>query len=219
MKVHTGLALLFWACALNLLSGQPLLAAEPADAAILLRTFRDNTAGTQTLTAQFRQQKTMALMAETLEAQGRMCVRQSPQGVALLWEYTSPSVSGFVYEENGVLWLWMRERAAIRPASDGESGLLRAMSDQIISWLRIDPESLARQYHLELLPAESAALPQGVGLTPKRGNAFFSRLEVRFDPAVTRLHSLRLVEKEGDATLLVFSEEARNAPLPDFCRP
>lgn len=218
-------------------------APDPAD---LLRRFRDNTAGTRTLMTLFQQQKTLALMAETLDAEGRMCVQQTPQGLSLLWEYTAPSVSGFVYDEHGTLRLWLRDRTAIRPATDNESGLLRAMSEQILSWLRTNPELLARTYHLEWLPptpvatpvatpaATSAATsstiaagaapaeqvwPHGVGLVPKRNNVFFSRLEVRFDPAVTRLHSLRLVEKEGDATLLLFSGELRNAPLPDFCQP
>lgn len=207
---------------LCLFGPERLCAAEP-DPLALLRTFHDNNADLRTLVADFRQEKHLQLLADTLESSGRMCVRRTSDGDVLLWEYTAPEVSGFVCGKEDMR-VWLRDRSAIRPASSGEQKALGAMSAQVLAWLQADPDRLKQAYDIAYLPPQqdssgAVAAPSGVRLAPRRGSPFFSAIEARFSPGMDTLHSLRLIEQQGDTTLLFFTGVARNVSPPPFCLP
>lgn len=227
-------ACLFW-CTGGWLA--PAVQAAPSSAEVLdlLLLFRNNTAELNSLTADFRQEKRLELLAETLVSGGRLCMRQTPEGEMLLWEYTTPNVSGFIYEngENGQtqnqtrnkMRVWMRDRQSMRPATSQETKALGAMSTHVLTWMHADPDRLTKLYELALLPADdrtpeqtNEALPAGIRLVPRKANPFFSAIEVRFNPDMKSLYSLRLVEPHGDTTLLRFTNVTPNA-LPAFCQP
>lgn len=199
---------------------------ETADPLALLQRFREQNAGLHTLQAEFTQEKQLALLAETLVSSGRLCVSQSADSQRLLWEYTAPEVSGFVYDGVGAT-VWMRRRSAARTAGSTETQALAAMSAHVLTWVRADPDTLAGQYHLSFLALEQTpnaegvaeTLPAGVRLVPRKENPFFSAIEVRFSPTLESLHSLRLAEPAGDTMLLRFFHVVRNTPPAPFCQP
>lgn len=200
---------------LLLCSVQPAMAGDPGG---LLRRFQAASEHTTTLVTDFRQEKTLALLNDTLISSGRMCLHQEGDNRVLLWEYTSPSISGFLFD-NGTFSVWTRDRASRHPASGNENKALRAMSEQILAWLRADIPALERQYRLEYLAPDDRHASEGLRLYPRNGTRVFSSLEVRFSPAMDSLSELVLTEAQGDFTRLLFTHTKRNAPLPDACTP
>ena len=208
------MVVLFTMVSLDAWAVSPELPASDPLAVLLL--FRENNKTTHTLTASFHQEKQMALLTEPLESEGRFCIRQGNTGETLLWEYTSPAVSGFMYDNEGIR-LWMRERAAIRAAHNQEAIALKAMSTHVLAWLHADPEGLKRYYRFEPLASTEKGL--GLRLLPRGQNPVFTSIEVHFSPSAEVLRSLRFVEPHGDTTRLEFDNVVRNQPLPAFCQP
>ena len=214
------------ALALGLMLGLALLMAAPALCAgnlspeEMLRRFQGHAAGIRTLQVAFTQHKYLALLDDTLISRGLLCVRHSPEGATLLWEYAEPEISGFFMNNDG-LQVWLRSRAARREASREERMALGGLSAQVLAWIRADADQLLRTYRVG--SASPDARPHGAdpGLrfVPLR-EGLFSAIEVRFSPDLTRLSSLRLVEAGGgDDTLLLFESEQRNEPLGAVCLP
>lgn len=182
----------------------------------LLTAVARNTRHIRTLSADFRQEKTLSFLESPLVSEGHLCLvrTQSAEEPQVLWEYVTPVASGFLYE-NGRGYLWMKERAAKRPVSGQEGVILKAMTSHILAWIDVEPERLARLYTME---RPDARVPM-LRLTPRQKGAFFTTLEVAFAPDLRTVRSLTFVEQGGDTTRLIFASVGLDAPLPAYCRP
>ena len=206
---------LAWIC---LVPPAGVQAAEDGPAADLLEAVARKTKDIQSLSASFQQEKKLSFLEAPLRSVGRFCLVRSntdgEKGERLLWEYTTPAASGFLYE-NGAGFLWMKERAALRPVSGQEDVLLKAMAEHILAWVKVDPGRLSALYHME---RPDPAVPR-LRLIPRQSGAFFSALDVLFAQDLRSVRSLIFVEKNGDSTRLNFDKTRVNAPLPAYCRP
>ncbi|MCL1985621.1 MAG: outer membrane lipoprotein carrier protein LolA [Betaproteobacteria bacterium] len=194
-------------------------------ALLLLQEAARHSANIATLSADFQQEKKLGILAQPLTSQGYMCVTRvaDPSGgqaspapssahrERLLWAYTSPAPSGFVYE-NGQGALWEAQPSNKRTAGPQEARVITAIVRHILDWVRIDAEALQQAYRLERPDKELPVLL----LYPRR-QSFFTRLEAVFAPALDSVRQLTFFEPNGDTVSIMFTDTQINRPLPARC--
>ena len=231
MRLITGLLLV--AGLITAFAGQPVAIAHAQDqtaasAEALLDAAARQSAGIGSLSADFVQEKSMAVLARPMTSQGYFCLRRGRQAAtaqargtrddngfasadSLLWAYTRPLASGFIYKDGrGALWEGKPE--STRPANDREAAVITAIIKNILDWISIDPAALRATYRLERPQADKPTLL----LHPLR-QSFFARLEVTFADDLKSVRQLTFTERNGDAVRIVFSRTSVNQPLPAPC--
>ena len=204
--------------------GQPFASAEA-----LLDAAARQSAGIASLSADFVQEKTMAVLARPMTSQGYFCLRRGVQASSvqeratskdangfqpadsLLWAYTRPLASGFIYK-NGKGALWEGSPEATRPANERESSVITAIIRNILDWISIDPAALRATYRLERPQADKPMLQ----LYPLR-QSFFAKLEVTFAEDLKSVRQLTFTERNGDSVRIAFRQTRVNEALPAPC--
>jgi len=204
--------------------GQPFASAEA-----LLDAAAKQSAGIASLSADFVQEKTMTVLARPMTSQGYFCLRRGVQASSvqeratskdangfqpadsLLWAYTRPLASGFVYK-NGKGALWEGSPEATRPANERESSVITAIIRNILDWISIDPAALRATYRLERPQADKPMLQ----LYPLR-QSFFAKLEVTFAEDLKSVRQLTFTERNGDSVRIAFRQTRVNEALPAPC--
>ena len=230
MRSFVGLLLLAgFIIAFNVLP--PYAFAQPplASAEALLDAAARQSAGIASLSAEFVQEKSMAVLARPMTSQGYFCLRRSPHAGSaqehairkddngfqpadsLLWAYTHPLASGFVYK-NGKGALWEGSPEATRPANERESTVITAIIRNILDWISIDPAALRATYRLERPQADKPMLQ----LYPLR-QSFFAKLEVSFADDLKSVRQLTFTERNGDTVRIAFKQTRVNEALPAPC--
>ena len=231
MRFITGLLLV--AGLITAFAGQPVAIAHAQDqtaatAEALLDAAARQSAGIGSLSADFVQEKSMAVLTRPMTSQGYFCLRRGSQAAtaqaratrdvngiesadSLLWAYTRPLASGFIYKDGrGALWEGKPE--STRAANDREAVVITAIIKNILDWISIDPDALRATYRLERPQADKPMLL----LHPLR-QSFFARLEVMFADDLKSVRQLTFTERNGDAVRIVFSRTSVNEPLPAPC--
>ncbi len=203
---------------------QPLASAEA-----LLDAAARQSAGIASLSAEFVQEKSMAVLARPMTSQGYFCLRRGAHVVnaqeratskdangfqpadSLLWAYTRPLASGFIYK-NGKGALWEGSPEATRPANERESTVITAIIRNILDWISIDPAALRATYRLERPQADKPMLQ----LYPLR-QSFFAKLEVTFAEDLKSVRQLTFTERNGDTVRIAFRQTRVNEALPAPC--
>lgn len=203
---------------------QPLASAEA-----LLDAAARQSAGIASLNAEFVQEKSMAVLARPMTSQGYFCLRRGVQASSvqeratskdangfqpddsLLWAYTRPLASGFIYK-NGKGALWEGSPEATRPANERESTVITAIIRNILDWISIDPAALRATYRLERPQADKPMLL----LYPLR-QSFFAKLEVTFAEDLKSVRQLTFTERNGDTVRIIFKQTRVNEALPAPC--
>ncbi|MDR1857117.1 MAG: outer membrane lipoprotein carrier protein LolA [Desulfovibrio sp.] len=191
--------------------------AVAAGADDLLKTVAERTRDTRTLHAAFRQERNLSILDRPLVSSGHLCVRRNPDDPAassVLWAYTAPLASGFVWE-SGKARRWGNEGQPVQ-ARDAEAALMDVIARQVLDWIAIDPAATAKRYQTETVDT-----PQGPGvrLRPREpGQSPFIAMTAIFAPTLDRLAGLVFVDTNGDATTLRFENVQVNRPLPEECR-
>lgn len=200
----------------------------PENAEALLDAAASQSANIGSLSADFVQEKSMAVLARPMTSQGYFCLRRASMAAgdqtrgakngngfesadSLLWAYTRPLASGFIYKD-GQGALWDNSPESTRPANERESTVITAIIRNILDWISIDPAALRATYRLERPQADAPRLL----LYPLR-QSFFARLEVTFADDLKSVRRLAFTERNGDAVSIVFSNTLINAALPAPC--
>ena len=170
----------------------------------------------------------MAVLTRPMTSQGYFCLRRGSQAAtaqaratrdvngiesadSLLWAYTRPLASGFIYKDGrGALWEGSPE--ATRPANERESTVITAIIRNILDWISIDPAALRATYRLERPQADKPMLQ----LYPLR-QSFFARLEVTFADDLKSVRQLTFAERNGDTVRIAFNQTRVNEALPAPC--
>ena len=183
------------------------------EAIFLLEEAARRSANIATLSARFQQEKKLSILTQPMISQGYMCVaRPRPaQNERLLWAYTTPAPSGFIYE-NGRGALWETSPADKRPAGSQEDGVITAIVRHILAWIQIDSEALQQTYRLKRPEKDLPVLL----LYPKQ-QSFFIKLEVEFAPSLDRVRQLTFSEANNDTMRIMFTDIQINQPLPERC--
>lgn len=182
--------------------------AEQTDISKLLAELKSAAAETEALSSRFVQEKNLSIFSEKLRSQGRF-VFQRPD--RLRWELLTPVASGFVLQgAEGERWNSLsREKSRFSVESDPIMGMI---AQQLLAWARVDIDWLETRYQLELQSCE----PVSLRLYPRDpGEAdFIDYLQIRFASDRRHVAEVLMVEKEGDSTLLTFSDVKINTELP-----
>ena len=230
MRSSAGLLLLAGIMAFTVLPTFAFAQEQPlASAEALLDAAAQQSAGIASLSAGFVQEKSMAVLARPMTSQGYFCLRlgkhegnshgraasKDDNGFetadSLLWAYTRPLASGFIYK-NGRGALWEGSPEATRPANERESTVITAIIRNILDWISIDPAALRATYRLERPQADKPMLQ----LYPLR-QSFFARLEVTFADDLKSVRQLTFAERNGDTVRIAFNQTRVNEALPAPC--
>ena len=155
----------------------------------------------------------MGILMQPLTSQGFICITRSSaaHGERLLWAYTNPAPTGFIYE-NGQGALWETTPADKRASSSQEAGAITAIVRHIMAWIQIDAEMLQQAYRLERPDKNMPVLL----LYPRR-QTFFTKLEASFTPFLDSMRQLTFFDANGDTVRIMFTDTQINQPLPERC--
>lgn len=197
----------------------------PDDVTLLLEGVAAANHGLTSLETTFTQRKYLSFLDEPLDSSGVLCFSRpknaqtdTPSSIPkgrIFWEYRSPELSGFVYE-NGQGSLWVRDRSTIRPMQETEAAVFKTMAAHIMAWLEVRPDALRKLYAMTRLQDDGAP---GLRLVPRRRTGFFQTLEVRFTPDLRQVESLIFQEQNGDSTRLLFDKARINETRTPDCAP
>ncbi len=166
-----------------------------------------STAGTVTsVTAGFRQEKHMKILARPLVSQGKFLFK-SPN--SLRWEYTRPLKSILVLHNGKTRRFVQKDGSRVEDASAGLQSM-QVVVQQITQWLngRFDEN-----------PAFEASLAAGQKIVMRPRDAAIERLIQRVEillsdrPGV--IASVTIFESEDSFTKLIFQNVVLNTPLDD----
>ncbi len=181
----------------------------------LLQHMATHSQQTESLQAEFTQDKKLQFLEKPLRSQGHLFFTKNHNASgtpALLWEYLQPAPSGIVFQNN-TGWIWMQERAQIKKAQGHEGRMLTSMIEQMLLWFVFEPQQLQERYTIRLLPQTATEKNPCLDLQPKSKGPF-SSMNICINTANYTLHSLQFHEQEGDSTSLFFTNLQLNTPYP-----
>ena len=193
-----------------LLSASPGTAAEGGEdvSSPLLRRIETISAGIETIGSAFVQEKHLSVFKEVMISKGRFYLQKPDR---LRWEMKSPVEAGFVMAgDRGRRW--NRRSGESEEFSSRRNPMMKLIAGQLLAWARADFEKLHRDYLIAVVDEE----PVTLRLTP-RGDSRkgpIEHLTVTFSPGEKHIERVRLEERDGDFTLLIFTDTTLNAVLP-----
>ena len=159
-----------------------------------------------TLSANFTQEKTSALLTDKVVQKGKLMYKSPKQ---LRWEYTSPKAMTVIFT-NGKVLLKTEKGTTSNP-----NKMLGEMGDMIIntingSFLSENPNFTTRYY-------QSKNGQYVVVLKPvnKRLKAYYTSISITLNGSTYLAEKVVLTEVNGDATTITFTDKKANASLPD----
>lgn len=167
---------------------------------------RDTAATVDTVTAVFRQEKHMKILAQPLVSRGAFLFK-APD--SLRWEYTEP-VKSVLVMHNGRIRRYVNKGGTLK--EDATAGLqsMQVMVQQITLWLngRFDEN-----------PAFNATLEPGprIRMMPRKNTLarLIQRIEIELSRQPAVIESITIFESEDSFTKLVFQNVTINAQLDD----
>ncbi|MBA3550540.1 MAG: outer membrane lipoprotein carrier protein LolA [Nannocystis sp.] len=175
----------------------------PAAASMTLDQLLARFAGMSGLSAKFREEKRMALLAAPLVNEGTLYF--APKG-RLARHITSPAPATVLIDEGSLRYA---DAGGSETLTLDQNPVLRLFVDSFVKIFAGDREALARLYTMELvgLPAGVNGVPRwSLRLRPRVApmTQVIERIEIEGHEVV--LETMRIVEIGGDETLTTFSE-------------
>ncbi len=164
--------------------------------------------GLRTLRAEFVQRKQLKLLNHELKISGEFCLEK---GGRLAWRVAEPMRYNCILEEDK-LTQWDEDTGRVLELPAGKLPWLSMLFRSLDSWLTADLKVLSRDFEVREEPAARRLL-----LTPRSGTLaeLVRELEFNFDPELTRLERVRIVEVNGDVLLIEFRDLRWNQPIPE----
>lgn len=166
---------------------------------------KNKSANIKTLKTSFLQEKYVNFLNKPIITSGNLYfAKQDNHSYSLLWEYDSPAASG-IWFHNSSSWIWTQTRDNLRKVQGIENKFINSIIQQMIFWLKINPQEIEHLYTLELVAKYT------IKLFPKNKDIFKS-ITVTFNADLQSLKSLILEEEQGNYTSLSFFETEYNPP-------
>jgi outer membrane lipoprotein-sorting protein len=160
----------------------------------------------QTLAADFDQERTMGLFAQTLHAQGHLLVRRPD---AVRWETLAPA-GVFVVSAGRVAY---RAGASGASASQAQAGPLGAVLADLASFLGGPLRPLRARYRIETSATPTGGLTLVAAPTEPAVARVVSRVTLVFRPDLAAIESIDMDEPGGDRTHIQLRNVRVNAPV------
>ncbi len=191
----------------------------------LLQNMASHSTKTQSLQANFSQEKQLSFLKQSLNSKGHFFFTKSYQGKpAILWEYLSPAPSGILFQ-NDEGWIWVQQRSQLKKAEGYEGNVLNTMIKQILLWFVFEPSTLKNHYDISLEPAPASNSDSNVAQNIKEKNAaclkltpkdqtFFTYMQLCVDKSNYTIKSIQFNEAKSDSTKLKFHNIQINTVYP-----
>lgn len=161
---------------------------------------------TESMTCDFTQTKTMKMFRNPIVSYGSMCYAKPNK---LRWEYTSPYCYTFVLNGQTV---WLKNQKGSNKIDVAQSKMFKEITRIMMSSVLGSCLNNSRDFKVLL---KGSGRNWSAVLTPKRNpmKQMFSQITLYFDMSRNMVHSVRMVEKNGDATLITLKNTKTNVPL------
>lgn len=164
-------------------------------------------ASTTSIKADFKQEKYLSILSNKIDSEGVILFKKPN---LLRWEYKSPFEYIIVLNGNEIV---IKDQGKVNAFDIGGSQAFKEVNNLIINSVQgnvLDTE----QFHIEYYESEGLYLAK---LTPKdaKMKQFLQGIDIHFDRKDFSVSKVKLVESEGDYTLITFSNKKLNENLPD----
>jgi outer membrane lipoprotein-sorting protein len=174
---------------------------------VLLR-LEDRMSGTQTLKADFIQEKHLAVLEEPLVLKGTIFM-QTPDHFS--WIVREPLRYSMVIRGE-VVHQWDEDTQRIQKMSLSKNPVFKTAIRQLRDWLSGAYGSMLGEYEVTVLDEEPISLefvPRDTALTRE----VIDRVTVVFDRDEHYIRQIQILEKRGDRTVLTFVNTLLNSPI------
>ncbi|OBQ50116.1 LolA family protein [Halodesulfovibrio spirochaetisodalis] len=167
------------------------------------------------LKATFTQSSKLALFNDPLVVSGELTL-QKPE--FLRWEYTKPSVSGFILNDgDGLQWTSTgRNYSVVRTEL---STFLRTMASQMLLWVNIDEEALSEDFRVTILSTEPPVIK--LESKDKEMAKFIKSIVIELPVSLRGISRIIVTEGNDSIITLTFSNIEINPVLSEttFVKP
>lgn len=163
----------------------------------------------QSLQARFVQRKRLALFKSEVTSKGRFFFARPGR---LRWELLPPDASVLVVRKKRAELRIPGEKPRVMDLSTNKT--LGVLIEQLLVWLGVRPVAdLKRWYHTALTKKDGRSM---LTLKPRSGplKKRIKQIVLEFSGDLS-LHRIRLLQQDGDSTIIEFSGYRRNARVPD----
>ena len=193
-------------------TSKPARPAKPlTEAALekLLNKLEKELGNIQTLWTEFRQEKHLSVFSDVVKAEG-ICLFRRPDTVR--FELTKPFHSVMIAKGRTVEKFELVDRRW-RKLKLGNPDVIRMVTGQIASWLQGRFREQNDVYTISAIASQHTTLI----LTPRKKSLreYISSIELSLTNDQKRIASVTLREPEGDFTVMRFTYEQRDVPLPE----
>jgi len=156
----------------------------------------------------FTQSTKLALFDDPLMVSGDIII-EKPQN--LRWEYSQPTSSGFILNTDGGLqWSSTGKDCSIMRTELSPS--LRTMANQMLLWVNIDEEALAKDFHIKVTEANKPTImlrPKDDGMAK-----FIKCISIELPASLIGVKTIVVTEANDSLVTLAFEKAEVNLQLP-----
>jgi len=172
------------------------------------KNLTEKTAITNSIIAEFKQEKFMSILSQQLISNGTIKFKQ-PNMVK--WSYTTPYLYDIVLNGNGII---IDDGGKVNEFSVGSSKLFSEMNQLIINSVQGNVLD-ATKFNITYLENKEYFAAVLTPIDKKQLGAFLSEIEIYFDKQDYSVSRLKLVEPEEDYTQITFFNKQFNQAISD----
>jgi outer membrane lipoprotein-sorting protein len=199
---------LSWIPASSASAGSEEASETRPDVEEVLSRLEDRISGTQTVKADFIQEKHLAVLEEPLVLKGTIFM-QTPDHFS--WIVREPLRYSMVIRGE-VVHQWDEDTQRIQKMSLSKNPVFKTAIRQLRDWLSGAYGSMLGEYEVTVLDEEPISLefvPRDTALTRE----VIDRVTVVFDRDEHYIRQIQILEKRGDRTVLTFVNTLLNSPI------
>lgn len=164
-------------------------------------------ASTNTIKASFKQEKYLSILSNKINSRGTMLFKKENQ---LRWEYNDPFQYIIILNGKQII---VKDQGKVNSMDIAGSQTFKQINELLINSVQgnILDES---KFSIEYLEGKETFLTR---LTPKEEQLkkYLNEIEVYFDRQDFSVSKVKLIENEGDYTLISFFNKKMNEPISD----
>lgn len=175
--------------------------------ASLFERIKHANANVSVLKTAFTQSTKLALFDDPLMVSGDLIV-EKPQ--KLRWEYSQPTSSGFILNTDGGLqWCSTGKNCSIMRTELSPS--LRTMANQMLLWVSIDEETLAKDFYIKVSESDNPTIM----LRPKDNDMakFIKCISIELPTSLIGVKTIVVTEANESLVTLAFEKAEINLEL------
>lgn len=174
----------------------------------VLSRVEDKVSRMKTLSAEFTQEKHLAILDEPIVLKGALFM-EKPNLFA--WHVDHPLRYSMVIEGE-VLRQWDEDTEQVHKISLGDNPAFKMVVQQMRDWFSGSYRSMLAEYRVSVLENDPIAL-EFVPLDNALAQQVIERVTITFERDERYIRQIQIVEKGGDRTLLQFVDAVLNAPI------